>query len=231
MRFVIDDIRIELRQAEVIRRLRLERMPDPEGTARDLIRRVLALAEPRAVYGAVAVDARGEGWIQAGGVRLESAVLARHTRGAQQVFPHVVTLGPGVEEEASASTDLLVQFGLHEVGNLALARAEEAARERVGRASGAGRLYSLQPGALADWPLTEQGSLFRLLGDVEAAVGVRLTESFLMVPRKSVSGIWFPSDEAFVSCRLCDRDRCPARRARYDPGAGGGDGGGPAPRP
>ncbi len=219
MRFVIDDIRIELRPAEVIRRLHLERMPDPEGTARGLIRRVLALAEPRAVYRAVAVDARGEDWIQAGGVRLESVVLARHTRGAKEVFPYVVTLGPGLDEETSACTDLLEQFGLHEVGNLALARAQEVVRERVARASGTERLYSLQPGALADWPLTEQGALFRLLGDVEAAVGVRLTKSFMMVPRKSVSGIWFPSDEAFVSCRLCDQERCPARRARFEPEA------------
>ncbi len=221
MLLLMKDIPVELQPIQVIRRLHLERLPEPEGTARDLIRRVLALAQPRAVYRAVPVDSRGEGWIRAGGVRLGSTVLARHTRGTDRVYPYVVTLGPGIEEAASASTDLLEQFCLHEVGNLVLIRAEEAARERVARAVGAGELYSLRPGALADWPLTGQGPLFRLLGGVEAEVGVRLTESFLMIPRKSVSGIWFASDEAFVSCRLCGQDRCPDRRARFDPEAAG----------
>ena len=42
---------------------------------------------------------------------------------------------------------------------------------------------------MADWPIEEQQPLFRLLGDTERAVGVRLTDSMLMVPTKSVSGI------------------------------------------
>ena len=74
----------------------------------------------------------------------------------------------------------------------------------------------MSPGSLADWPLPEQRPLFHLLGDPEAAIGVRLTDSFLMVPNKSVSGIRFPTEESFESCQLCPRPDCPNRRARYD---------------
>jgi hypothetical protein len=65
--------------------------------------------------------------------------------------------------------------------------------------------------------LREQRKLFRILGDTEAMIGVRLTQSCLMIPSKSVSGVRFATETSFESCQLCPRDRCPGRRARYDP--------------
>lgn len=70
--------------------------------------------------------------------------------------------------------------------------------------------------SLADWPLPEQRPVFSILGDVTEAIGVRLTDSFLMIPHKSVSGIQFSTVETFESCQLCGREVCPARRAPYD---------------
>ena len=75
----------------------------------------------------------------------------------------------------------------------------------------------MAPGSLADWPITQQQQLFSLFGDVEAKIGVRLTDSFLMLPMKSVSGVYFPTETSFESCRLCPRKVCPGRRAPYDP--------------
>ena len=83
-------------------------------------------------------------------------------------------------------------------------------RYRLGNAS------TMSPGRLADWPMAEQRNLFALLGDTEEAIGVRLTDSLLMVPTKSVSGIRFPTQESFESCQLCPRERCPGRLAPYD---------------
>jgi hypothetical protein len=74
----------------------------------------------------------------------------------------------------------------------------------------------MSPGSLQDWPLEAQSQLFQLLPDVEAAIGVRLTESLLMIPTKSVSGIYFQTEVSFVNCQLCQRGKCPGRKARYD---------------
>lgn len=216
---LIEDFVLELDPASAVRRLRLGRTRDPEARVRSLIRRVLELAEPRGLYAVHPLGERGENWIDVGGTRLRSGVLARHTRGADRAFPYLVTLGPRVEEEVSRTTDLLEQYCLHEVANLALARVRDALRARVGEAFALPKLYSLAPGSLPDWPLTEQRALFGLLGDVEGRLGVRLTESFLMIPRKSLSGLLFPSDRPFVSCRLCDSRDCPGRQAAYDPAA------------
>jgi hypothetical protein len=78
----------------------------------------------------------------------------------------------------------------------------------------------MSPGSLEDWPISEQPKLFSLFGDTERSVGVKLTDSLLMIPRKSISGILFPSEEGFVSCRLCPRENCPSRKALYDREAG-----------
>ena len=76
----------------------------------------------------------------------------------------------------------------------------------------------MSPGSLADWPLQEQRQLFTILGNTWDTVGVRLTDSLLMVPIKSVSGIRFPTESSFESCQLCPRAQCPGRRAPYDAG-------------
>jgi hypothetical protein len=69
---------------------------------------------------------------------------------------------------------------------------------------------------LADWPIEEQAPLFKLLGDVETSIGVQLTDSLLMLPAKSISGIFFPTEISFISCQLCPRKRCESRKAKFD---------------
>jgi hypothetical protein len=75
----------------------------------------------------------------------------------------------------------------------------------------------MNPGSLPDWPLEQQRVLFELLGDTRKTIGVELTESLVMVPIKSVSGILFTNEEEFASCRRCSRQGCPGRRVPYDP--------------
>lgn len=73
-------------------------------------------------------------------------------------------------------------------------------------------------GAANVWPITQQKQLFSVFGDVEKLIGVRLTDRCLMIPIKSVSGIFFPTagDNTFASCQLCPREECIRRRAPFD---------------
>jgi hypothetical protein len=75
----------------------------------------------------------------------------------------------------------------------------------------------MNPGSLLDWPIQQQSLLFSLLGDVEELTGARLTENNIMLPMKSISGIFFPTKTRFESCMLCARDGCRRRRADYAP--------------
>jgi len=76
----------------------------------------------------------------------------------------------------------------------------------------------MNPGSLEDWPLTQQKQLFTLFRNIEKILGVKLTEQCYMIPRKSVSGVFFPTESKFYSCQICPRKRCDSRKSNYSPG-------------
>lgn len=51
-------------------------------------------------------------------------------------------------------------------------------------------------------------------------IGLELTDSCLMLPYKSVSGIAYEAEATFENCMLCPRENCPTRRAPYDASMG-----------
>ncbi len=167
----------------------------------------------RAIFDVAYIGAKGESAVEVAGVTFESPILRRNLEKANKAFPYIITAGPDLEREAGARGDLLEQYYLEELANLALEQAAGWLEGRIGERFGLGPLSNMSPGSLEDWPITEQTKLFSIFGDTERLVGVRLTDSLLMVPRKSISGILFPSEEGFVACQLCDRERCPGRKA------------------
>jgi len=175
-----------------------------------------SLIRLRAVTTVAYVGSKGEDTVEVEGVTFRSRILRRNLDQTQKVFPFIVTAGSDLEAAASASGDLLKQYYLEEMANMALEAGAAWLAERLKTRWGLPGLASMDPGSLEDWPITEQPKLFSIFGDTERLVGVRLTDSLLMVPRKSISGILFPSEEGFSSCQLCDRASCPSRRAAYD---------------
>ncbi len=127
-----------------------------------------------------------------------------------------MTIGPALEQRAASLGDLLKQYYLEEIANFALELGASWLTEKLKVRWGFALLSNMSPGSLEDWPISEQLPLFSLFGDPDKAIGVRLTDYMLMLPRKSISGILFPSEESFTACQLCPRERCPSRRAPYD---------------
>ncbi len=185
--------------------------------AAEILAVAVPLLEPRAFFRDDFVEARDETGVVIGGRSFRSRVLRSNLDGIERVFPYVITVGGRLEQEASAQDDLLRQFSLEAAADLALGAAGARLEAHIRRIFGTGPLSAMNPGSLPDWPIEEQKPLFALLGDGPDRLGIRLTDSLLMMPRKSVSGILFASEEAFTSCALCPRPRCHGRRAAYDP--------------
>lgn len=181
-----------------------------------LLPRALSLAEARAVFAVAYIEEKGVDEVVIGGRRFQSRVLRKNLDEVGRVFAAVVTIGGRLEQAADRSEDLLEKYYLDAIGNLILAEARSHLIQHLCRRFALDKLSWMSPGSLADWPLEEQRPLFALLDGVSSAVGVELTDSLLMLPRKSVSGIFFPSETTFFSCRLCPRERCEGRKARYD---------------
>jgi hypothetical protein len=184
------------------------------------IQTLLEVANPlisaQAVYGVCYVNEKFEDGVIIDGIRFSSQVLRRNLDRVGKVFPYVVTIGARLEEEAKKWTDLLEQYYLDNIGNIALAKTRKYLEDHLRSAFALDCLSYMSPGSLADWPLEEQGPLFSLLNGAEESIGVRLTENLLMIPRKSVSGIFFPTEVTFYSCQLCRREKCEWRKAQYN---------------
>ena len=212
----IDRIPVTLDRAAVAKRLHHNPARASSVDLDELLALAGSLIRLRAAYEVSYTGAKGEDTVEVAGVTFRSRILRRNLDQAQKVFPFIMTAGPALEAAASASGDLLKQYYLEEMANIALENGAGWLAERLKTRYGFPGLASMDPGSLEDWPITEQPKLFSIFGDTEGLIGVRLTDSMLMLPRKSISGIFFPSEEGFMSCQLCDRDTCPARRAPYD---------------
>lgn len=213
---IIDHIPVNLESGEIARRLRIR--PDRGGSPRpeELVGLAGPLINLRAVYDILYVGRKDAEGVEVAGVFLRSRVLRRNLDRAQKVFPYIMTVGPALEQAAASLNDLLKQYYLEEIANFVLEQGASWLAEKLKNRWGFAVLSNMSPGSLENWPITEQRQLFSLFGDVEKAIGVRLTDRFLMLPRKSISGILFPSEEGFTACKLCPREKCPSRRAEYD---------------
>lgn len=193
---------------------------DPQGedapTVRGLAAEADQIARPKAIYRLGFVEASADGQVVINDVAFHSRVLRVNLGEAQRVFAYVATCGEELDAWSATKTDIMESFWADGIKLQALRAATAALTEHLAERYRLGKTARMNPGSLEDWPLVQQGPLFRLVGDVSGSIGVRLTDSFLMIPNKSVSGIIFPTEESFESCQLCPRPVCPNRRAPYD---------------
>jgi Vitamin B12 dependent methionine synthase, activation domain len=181
-----------------------------------LVEEAERIGRPKALYKLAFIDEKGEDSITVEGVKFKSRILRINVEKAQRVFPYLVTCGLELEDWAGQITDVLKRFWAETIKEMAMRSAHRVMEEHLTGLYEPGKLSRMSPGSLADWPIQEQRPLFKILGNTEEMIGVHLTESLLMVPTKSVSGIRFPTEESFESCQLCPREECPNRRAPYE---------------
>jgi len=220
---VFDNIPIDLNLEAVIKRMRLR---DGNDRILEQIREMLdttrPIARPKAIYEVTYVDNKNGDSLEIGGVKFTSRVLRVNLDKVERVFAYVVTCGRELDEIEIPSTDFIKGYYLDQIKETAVVLARQCVEKYLKERYALGQIAKMAPGAGAeiDWPITQQMELFSLFGGrdkVTELIGVRLTDSFLMVPLKSVSGIFFPTEVSFESCQLCPRERCIGRRAPYDP--------------
>lgn len=212
---ILNNIPVEVDPKEVRRILHLNRSGDLQLMQR-LINTATPLIEPKAAFKLCYIEKKLKDAVIVDGMRLKSKVLRKNLDPVERLFPYVVTIGPRLEEASRKISDMLEKYYLDVIGNVALTAVRKYLRKHLSTKFALGKISFMSPGSLPDWPLEAQDQLFQLLADVEDAIGVYLTQSLLMIPTKSVSGIYFQTEVSFLSCQLCQRGNCPGRKARYD---------------
>lgn len=200
---------------------RLLRIPedDENGLADEaaaLFEQAKGIAMPKALCSRADIE-HGDGAVTINGVRIENAFVAEKLAGCGYCVAYVITCGLELEKWAAGLSDMMASYWADGIKLIAL----EAMRNKVFDTlkdeyfADAKHISSLNPGSLKEWPLPSQRQLFDILGGVTGDIGVRLTDSFLMLPAKSVSGLMFSSADSYENCMLCPKLSCPNRRAAY----------------
>ena len=151
---------------------------------------------------------------------LESGILARLLERCEKVAIFALTIGSHLEEMVAylAENGLILQATvLDAIGSGAAEQlaeyVEDSVRELVGsRGHAISRRFS--PG-YCDWDVSQQEMVFKAIE--KKTVDIRLTDEYLMIPRKSISGIIGigrdnDAIENYNPCKTCLKADCPGRR-------------------
>ena len=153
-------------------------------------------------------------------ITLKSKVIARLLERCEKVAVFAVTIGNHLEEMVAhlAENGLVLQATvLDAIGSGAAEKLAAYVEDRIKRMANIEGLVTsrrFSPG-YCDWEVSQQKMVFKALNGDTA--GIRLTESLLMVPRKSVSGIIGigPAHHNIANynpCHTCNKKDCPGRR-------------------
>jgi len=215
---ILDRIPLEMPFDEVIDGLKLGKKGLSLRTmVEEILAQIIRLAKPKALFKASYVGGRDDNKIEIDGIEFKSGILVRNLENSERVFPYIVTAGRELEEIDTPKSDMMRVFLTDALKELVLEKALRFFESYLVEKYALGMMSHMNPGSLNDWPVSQQKLLFGLFGDVEDLIGVRLTQSYLMDPIKSVSGIHFPTEILFESCMLCTRGPCPKRRSPYNP--------------
>jgi len=214
---IIRDIPFDLKAEDLLPMLNIKPGSNFDDRLRFLLKEALRIARPKAAYKLSSVEHRNDGIVMIDDVQIRSRVMQVNLKECHRAFPFIATCGIELEDwSKTLSNNTLESFWGDTIRLLALLAAMDAFQKHLKKNHGTGTTSSMNPGSLEDWPLPEQHKIFSLLSGAPAEIGVRLTRSAMMIPLKSVSGLEFESGEKFYNCRLCSREKCPARRAPYE---------------
>jgi hypothetical protein len=213
---VLDSIPLKIRAEDVQQNLKLVTQKQQE--VKLVIEKGLKMIRPKAVYTFAKVKENKETEIclDVGGF-IHSQILTDLLKPGQTIALYVVTIGGDLEQEASrvGKTSILNAWVLEQAGDYALGKASAYIKDRVEETLG-GKVSSFSPGTGTGrlFGIEQQKAIFEILNPPKN-IGVNLSPSFLMVPRKSVSGIYAVTRQEYVACQYCPRERCMNRRKPF----------------
>lgn len=214
---VLDAIPFEFDFEEFAQRTHIPSGGEMEDSAKRLLDAVLPRTRPKAIYRVSYITERTKSTIALDNVRFTSSFLGKALFEVERVFSYVATCGIELDAAPVDRNDLMVDYCIDALKEMALAAARKFLEDHLKGKYKIDKLASIGPGTgeFHFWPIQQQKELFSLLGDTRKLIGVTLTESFLMIPNKTVSGVFFPSEVTFEVCAFCSRKHCPRRKARY----------------
>jgi len=181
--------------------------------------------EPSIYYLLRKIDSVNKGSIHLqGGPVFKSTKLSKTMKGCEEIICFIATLGNGVDNEIKGLMDenrLSEAYVLDAMGSVAVENMVERFHKRESakyqQVESKAVTLPFSPG-YCDWPLMDQKKLFNLFNPFH--LNVKLTDSCLMKPRKSISGVFGLTPlhphmpfHPYNPCTECSKKNCIARRS------------------
>lgn len=149
-----------------------------------------------------------------------SKIIKLHIEGAHKIYVILVTVGDLLEKKASrmiSNQDYLKGYLFDVIGSLAaesLAESVERALRLRHERKAESLSMRLSPG-YCDWPIDEQASVAKIIDF--GKIGVKLTDSLMMRPKKSIAFITAAGPKELFKdrksqCAFCDLKECSYKR-------------------
>jgi len=213
----IDNIPVTTTFEQALKRLKIE---DEEDIAmiHGLFDKAKEIARPKVLYREAFIEEIAGSKVRINNTVFESDVLAANLKNIHRVFAYVATCGLEVDEWSHQEKDYVVSLWLDMIKEMFLHEANSFFRDYIKTNYRLEQLSAVNPGSgnRENWPISQQVPLFAMIGNVKEEIGVTLSDSFLMHPVKSTSGLLYPSKTEFVNCSLCNRENCIGRRVPFD---------------
>jgi len=153
-------------------------------------------------------------------ITFRSEVIAQLLKHCDEMAVFVATIGSRLEDMVHHLVEnrLVLQARvLDAIGSRATKKVVHFVQDIIAEEASAQGLCTsrrFSPG-YCDWEISQQELLFRSMNGDSA--GIRLNNSYLMIPRKSISGIvgigpCYSTAENYNPCKICVKQDCPGRR-------------------
>lgn len=214
----LTDIPFALDREALMKQARVEAGTEDAAEWHALADEAQRVGRPKAAYTVAFIESRDGDTVRIGGQSFTSRTLVRNLDSVERVFPIVATCGHEMDEAFAAGGDMLKEFWWDLIKTQLLGAANRYLNEHLHRRFRLDKTATMRPGSgdASVWPIAQQKELFAVLGDVRQAIGVTLTDSCLMIPNKTTSGLMFPTEKDFRSCEVCHRENCPSRHAPFN---------------
>ena len=212
------EISFKIEFEDFLKKIKLNKDYKDIDQVKEIVKKANQIGQPKAMYKEVYIDEIGENYVIVENNKFESKIMSVNLKEVHKVIIYLITCGTELEKWAKQKDgDMLENYWLSMVQEVVLDKARKYIKKEINEKYLPGSTSVMNPGSLIDWSITEQKKLFSILGNPEKEIGVRLTESSLMLPAKTVSGLIYPTEKDFENCQVCPRENCPSRSAPYDP--------------
>lgn len=215
METIFDNIPVKANSEKFLKAFYINNSED-ESKLTDMIKEAENIVNPKGVYKESFIQEISAEELLIDNISFKSSLLVNNLRDQETVFAFVITVGHEIGKWAKNIEGLLEQYWAMKIQEDFLQQAVTYIFDKIEEEKQLGKMATMNPGSINEWPISEQLKLFNLIGEVKVKIGVELTDNYLMLPSKSLSGFRFINKFNYVNCKLCTRVNCPDRRANYD---------------